>query len=85
MLNVPVMAVTGLQISAGAATLPPIKFQNVKEICRMVVLESLFNSLERTPGTGVHWHQDHNLIPVGILEGYDSNLGIFFKSLSGLN
>ena len=31
-------------ISAGAATTPLIKFQNVKEIDRVVVLESFFNS-----------------------------------------
>ena len=30
-------------ISAGAATTPPIKFQNVKEIYRAVVLKSLWN------------------------------------------
>ena len=35
---------TYVHISAGASTTPPIKFQNVKEICRVVVLESLFNS-----------------------------------------
>ena len=40
--------VWGLQqvysISAGAATTPPIKFQNVKGIHRVVVLKSLLNS-----------------------------------------